>query len=196
MAYTPQADGLAARVCAWFKKDPDGELSRADIAKKFDVKAASIDGLLGQCFAVGYLNRGKDDEGNQVIVAGPNLKLLNAAPPPPTTTPSQANGTPQLHNLIAARRRGGVRPRLPELSIAALKVENGVPIPPPIRKMAKGATKYDEIFGALQLNQSVVLPRVYGAAIKKAAAIRKKQHAQTFVVRVLNDTQLRLWRTE
>jgi hypothetical protein len=178
--YTPQIGSLAYRICAWFQSNRDEELSRADIAKKFEIAAASIDGLLSACFTASYLNRAKDDDGGAIIVAGSKLKdlVLSAAPPP-----------------VAAGKKRKLGQRLPPLSLSSLKVEKGVPIPPR-RIMEKGRTRYDEIFDALEPDTSIEVPAHYVPAMLKAAQTFGKRTNRKFIVRKVTLTAARVWRTE
>lgn len=104
------------------------------------------------------------------------------ARPPPSAAPGRS-----------AERRGGVRKVLPPLSIAKLKVQADVPIPE--YRAKRGTTRYDDIFDALKPNHSVAIPREYKAAIAKAAQVRTKHHGGKYVVRAINETEARLWRT-
>lgn len=207
MSYIPKAGGLAARACTYFQANPDEELTRADVASKFEVPASSVDGLLAQCFVNGLLNRARDSDGAAVIVAGPKLKdlqlaaaptsgaaaLLTAPSTPPATATTVAAGAPAQGS--EGKKRGGVRRRLPPLPIEKLVVAKGVPIPEPNRSK-KGETRWDELFAKLKPNDSVAIPREYASAINKAMQVRAKAKGEKFVLRTVSETEARVWRTQ
>jgi hypothetical protein len=58
--YTPQRNGVAERVVAFFRDNPDEELTRADIVAKFDCKAASVDVMLRPAVDAGLLAKHRE----------------------------------------------------------------------------------------------------------------------------------------
>jgi hypothetical protein len=60
MTYTPQENGTAARVIAFFRDNPDEELTRADIAAKFSCKPGSIDVMLRPAVDSGLLMKRRE----------------------------------------------------------------------------------------------------------------------------------------
>ena len=82
MSYTPQPGSLAARVCAFFQRNPEDELSARDIAQKFDAQGSSVPALLASCLANQLLIRDKEEAGTMVYRAGAKLSSFQSAPPP------------------------------------------------------------------------------------------------------------------
>ena len=195
--YQPQAGSTPYSVLAYFKKNPDEELSGADIALKFDIERSNITALLKSCFdheLLARLNRGGSD---RLIIAGPKLRtfVLPDAPPLPNTLPNML-ATGAAPGQIA-RRTVNPRPQLPALDITAIAVEPGIEQPAGRNPALKGQTRYDDLFKALHTpGLSAAVPIAYLATLQKAAVTRRKHHGQRFVVRKMSATEARIWRTE
>lgn len=185
--YTPQHGSVPYSVLAFFKANPEEELSRADIALKFDVVRNNIDALLGQCFDHHLLRRHKVSKtGDHCVIAGPALRAYE---PPPAQAASQ-----RRPRVIATR---ATRAHLPLLDMARITVEAGVQQPAGRRPAMKGETKYDDLFAALHsVGLSAPVPLAYLAAIQKAAVSRHKHRGERFAVRRMNGAEARVWRVE
>jgi hypothetical protein len=174
--YRPESGSLADRVCCFFIKHPEEELSSNDIARKFDVPAKNVTASLTACVTHELLQRAKDASGISVWVAGPNLAKTTPAPVFP----------------YIAKTRSSVA-GLPKLDVKKLQVRFDVPVP---EKRQKGRTRYDELFDLLDKpGTSVLLERSYAASVLKAAQQYSKRTNRDFKVRVVNDEQCGVWRT-
>lgn len=189
--YRPQPGSVPYSVLAFFKANADEELSRADIALKYDIPRNSIDSILGLCFYHLLLRKhkvGKTDD--HCVIAGPALRNYELPA-------AQADALAAGGKLGQRKARIGVpRPRLPDLDLSAIKVEAGVPQPTGRRPAVKGQTRYDDLFAALHtVNLSAPVPLRYMPALQKAAMSRRKNHGEHFVVRKMSETEARVWRT-
>lgn len=72
--YRPRPGSLVDRVLAFFEKNPDEELSRSDVAVKFELGITSVSGTLAAAVQAGLLRWEKDDAGRWVYRAGQEVK--------------------------------------------------------------------------------------------------------------------------
>lgn len=79
--YIPTHGTLADRVVEWFKANPDEELERADVARKFDVPLSRISSELAMSVMQGHLRWLRDRPGTQQ--GAYRLGDGNAEPAPP-----------------------------------------------------------------------------------------------------------------
>jgi hypothetical protein len=106
--YTPQENGTAARVIAFFRDNPDEELTRADIAAKFSCKPGSIDVMLRPAVDSGLLMK-RRETGRDMVWCKP-APIPTLRPEPPFTahlngdTPAP-NGSGSIPLIAFARER-------------------------------------------------------------------------------------------
>ena len=109
--YLPRADSLPHRVCSYFARLPDEELSNKDIALKWQCDPKNILVQLSQAVAAGILARD-----GMVYTAGPNISRMNESVPLSTPFrsgdrsrlgPSRCVGRPTVGRRL--RRRGRSR---------------------------------------------------------------------------------------
>lgn len=173
-SYTPRADSLAERVCNYFSRLPDEELSTSDIAIKFDAQRHSVAAQLETAVTHGYLIR----EG-MAFRAGPKL--------PPPGTPAAVGGS-----IFPATRNGHGGPRTPfECDWASIKVEKDVPLQP----RGERHQKVFELFDKLEVNDSFVVPIAGKHTIASAMTAYRKKTNKTLKRRVIDGDQVRVWRT-
>lgn len=180
MSYTPQADSLAGRVCAFFRTHPDEELEGRDIATKFSVNSASVSALLASAMAANVITRGKDSEGTVVFKAGPNLHATE-----PTNAPSQH--TPAPRKAAAGRRDAD----LPDP--AALVLTPGVPIPMAAKSIV---ARYGPVFERMNVGDSFEVAEGVSTRLFRSAQIFGKPLNRKFLCRRVDGGQARIWRTE
>lgn len=183
--YAPQPGSLADRVCTWFRRNPDEELSAADIAQQYDVSSSAVAASLAACYEHGLLRRDRSS-GSVVTVAGPNLKAreLPAAVTLLTAPPTKRQTS------------RATRTSLPELDWNLVQVAEDMPVPPK-RLCVRGATKYARLFELLSRpGLSAPIPLAYVAAVQKAAIVRSKGGLGKYVVRRTGENEARIWRTE
>lgn len=68
--YTPTPDGVTSRVIGFFARNPDEELTAADVAAKFQVHKTSVPSTLARAVRVGLLTRTPDGDGLAVYRKG------------------------------------------------------------------------------------------------------------------------------
>jgi hypothetical protein len=188
--YQPTPGSLAERVCQFFLQNPDEELTRSDIARKFDVVSPrNVEGSLATPVAHQVIVKGLDNSGQTLFKAGPNLQ----AALPPVAAPDAAKQKPK------AKRKPASRERLPLVDAAVVAVAYDKPMPP-MHVSKKGANKYDELLKKLdRVGASVELPIKYRAAVAKAAVKFARDNAGTpaaakFSVRTVSPITCGVWR--
>ena len=163
--YCPHPGSVPYSVLAFFKNNAEEELSRADIALKYDVPRNSIDSILGLCFDHHLLRRHKVGKtGDHCVIAGPALRAYEL---PPAHTLTLTDALAAGSKLGQRKVRVGVpRPQLPPLDVAAIKVAADVLQPAGRRPSVKGQTRYDDLFAALHsVGLSAPVPIAYMAAL-------------------------------
>lgn len=188
--YAPYHGTRAAAVVAFFQACPDEELTRSDMAAKFDVQASSVDTMLSRCVATGLL-RTDSTENGKVWQAGPNIGRLKASPAPvlPAGVPvgKRADATtPPLRNKPPRR--------LPPLDVNALEVRDDLPMPHP----QGPEPTYPRLLAKLTaVGQCVTgIPRAYYGALGKAASAygRKQTPPRRYSVQNIDDASCGVWR--
>jgi hypothetical protein len=173
--YTPQADSLAGRCIAYFRRLPDEELSSKDIALKFQAEQSSVQILLKRAVETGMLARD-----GAIYSAGPQIGQLA----PPATTLAERPKQPPAKGFDNLRHH---------IDLTALQVEEGIPY------LAQGpgpaGSKWAPIFDKLQKpGQSIAIPVAVKAALAAAAIKRNKEKNGTFKVALTSSTTARIWR--
>lgn len=190
--YTPFSHSVAGRVCAFFRQQPDEELTTLDIAQKFGVRTNSVSPLLLSCVGSGLLKRVRNARGEIVYLAGP--RLLDEISRSPDTAPEPqdaptAHETATAHEVEeTAEQAGGQSPRqatrrgvLPPLDLSKLQIVTKAPPGPP------HPTKWPELFAKLQAGQAVeTVPISYLGSAQKAATAWSRKHGVQIVVRKLS----------
>jgi pyruvate/2-oxoglutarate dehydrogenase complex dihydrolipoamide acyltransferase (E2) component len=179
--YQPQADSLAGRVCAYFFRHGEEELSTGDIAIKFDANANSVSALLAGAVTNGLLNRTKNAGGFGTYSKGPKLAAAMtapAAPPPKAATPAP--------------------PPAPLPPPTALTIEAGVPLPPAAGRRTPERDAFVAVFDKMKKGDSFAITsdackRLHNLANSwgKTCTPRRK-----FSMRRLDAKNARIWRAE
>jgi len=181
--YHPTPGSLAERICNFFLQNPDEELTRSDIARKFDVASPrNVEGSLATPLSHHVIVKALDTAGQTLFKAGPNLAaaMVQASKP-------------------KAKRKPASRERLPVVDPTSVAVIYDKPMPP-MHVSKKGANKYDELLKKLdRVGASVELDIKYRAAVAKAASKFTRDNAGTpaaakFAVRTVSPTHCGVWR--
>lgn len=106
--YLPRADSLPHRVCIYFSRFPDEELSNKDIALKWQCDSKNVLVQLTQAVGAGLLARD-----GLVYTAGPNIGRMNEAVP--------------LSSPFAGHKPPGKRRAVPPLDIESIEFQTGLP---------------------------------------------------------------------
>lgn len=137
--YTPKPGSVADQVIAFFEENPDEELTRADIAQKFDTAHATVDSTLQLAVARGCLVRERNRSMEMVwklgrVKAQRDLSRAAEAPIPatvPRTSPFAASALD--FDPLSIKVRKGVR-----LKTAAQRLEE----------------KFDQLFESFEVGDS------------------------------------------
>lgn len=198
--YKPQLGSLAQRVCTFLHTNRDEELSRVDIAQKFDCSPNSIDSAPEKALQNQILSRRNcADQGCMVFFAGPKMTEYDPGkapmPPSPDRTASAAANT-TLRTLGKQTRK---RTQLPELDVDAIAVHYDRPLPDKAHPMRRGANKYAELLAKLdRVNASATLPVAYRGTLQKAVVKHTKDQPDStakWVVRTVDADTIGIWRT-
>lgn len=188
--YKPLPGSLPERVIKWFLINKQEELTRQDIASKFDVPLTSVEGGLATAMAHKYI--AKVRSGNLVVfTAGPQI-----------TQAAEPQEDPQEEPRTAKRGALVRRDRLPTLDVTGLSFSYDIP-PPDNTVIRRGSNKYQALFERLDKPGASVtgIDISYRAAINKAATKFTKDHGgqekgPCFTVRTIDVGTVGVWRTK
>lgn len=187
MSYTPRAGSVASRVVEFFQANLFEELTKDDIAQKFDATPNNVHSLLIPVIEMEVLARTRNGDG-EYVYHHPSHTVSDKAPAArkPRTAPAEKPAAPAPRTMSTPVRK--------MINIDALKVEEGIPY---LGDQAKGKSKWQPLFDKLtKPGQSVQIPAdmrgAVGAAIGKINRI--KTHG-TFKVALISDEHARVWRT-
>ncbi len=152
-AYNPRADSLPARVLAYFASNPDEELTRADISRKFDCNVSSVQASLKTAVEAGALIWTQSDDLEWVYRAGPNA----VANPFRALAPAALAGAPAAPVATV---------------IATLPVDDNVPVNKPKPSQAEHwAPLFDKL---AKPGQSIAVPTEWRRALSREATRRNR----------------------
>lgn len=115
--YIPRHGTLADRVLEWFRKNPEEELSRADVSMKFEVPQSSVQACLQAAVDAGELVWTKLNGHSGVYTYGgrqgaptttevlPVIKAKPSAEPAPASAWRTSAATDDLYATVNADRR-------------------------------------------------------------------------------------------
>lgn len=156
--FTPQPGSLADRVCAFFARNRDDELTAGDIATKFDTTSNNVRPCLASAIAHGWLAEAKTEEG-RVFRAGAALpddhRLRVPAPRATGVRPAALFGGTSVDKT----RRG--KCCLPDLDVDTLPVLIAQPKPSPADRINRLLQRLQEP------NQYVLLPAAWKFTARK-----------------------------
>lgn len=189
-AYTPHAGSLAHRVCGFFARNRDDELSARDIATKFDVLSNSVRPLLAAAVRNGWLTYGSSPGEGKLYRAGPNLPADYGSS---ASTASAPTALPFFDKPPTKSRRGCVT--LPELDVDALPVLTAPPKPSPAQTVERLLQRLQ------QPHQYVLLPAAWQHTVRKHINTHNRQARQglaegCYSLMRESDDQVRLQRIE
>lgn len=169
--YVPMEGTLGQKVLDFFKENPEEELTRADIADKFDVQAAKVASSLVHAVTRGPLERVRNHQGEDV------WRLRNGP----------FNPWPLRLNSGQSRRR---KPPV-EIDFSAIEFEDDVPLferPSLVKQLVP-------VIERLQVKQCFKLPaRARGVATAARAVHCKANPAARIEIRQISKLQIGIWR--
>lgn len=185
--YQPEPGALPDRLLAWFGRNPEEELTCADIAQKFDLaERSNVLPTLATPLAREILARGRDTGGKTVIKIGPNF-------------PAWKEGRAESPGArMAQKPRRIVRVKNPLLDLDAIQIEDTV------SQAARGGNmrpvtlkaQITTLIERLRSGQSFVLPATYRHVASDAMGSWRKQHAdQSYCIVREGDASIRINRT-
>lgn len=200
MSYTPIPGSLADRVCAYFRRHSDEELSADDIALKFDSHANSVATSLAPSIGARYLERVRNAASGRGYVYRAGTAIARSGQPGSAPVAAAADSAPSAAlpafpaNPTPQRKK---RPPLPVLDLETVAVEADVPLPP--ARSGPRRTDWSVLFARLSKPGlcSSPLPIEVKHSLKNAAEkFAKANPSFKFTLRVISETHLRIWRIE
>lgn len=168
---------LIQRVCEYLESNPDDELTRSDIAKKFDIAPTAVDGELRPAVNAGRLLQNRnDDDGLVWRLGGPKAS---------TPHPFQAGA-----RAAKAARAAKMRATL-AIDLSKITIEKGVIFQPSTRRL----DQWTALFRRMEVEDSFAMPLHGKNALAKAATDYKKDNPGfSFSIRKISDDECRIWR--
>lgn len=127
--YTPKAGSLPHRVLTFMVLNPDEELTRSDIATKFDCTSSSVDAMLALPVTRGVLSRKRNSEMEVVWCLGDSRDFLLEAEDAPSKLPARCmprGEKPTVEQHTRASFFPAAAPVI--LTLGDIKVRKGVPL--------------------------------------------------------------------
>ena len=174
-SYAPPKDSLAWRVCDYLRANPGEELMRGDVATKFNVSPAAIDGELQPAVSAHLLERVQTDDSG--IVWRLRAQSKGSFPRPFASSVAAARRAVRSHQLI---------------DISAFIIEKGVPLIEPMKRI----NQWSRLFDRMELGDSFQVPNEARMALAHAQAkYRKTKTGVMFAIRKVSESHSRIWRT-
>lgn len=182
--YMPQDGSIPAAVVQFFQNNPEEVLTADDIALKFGAPRSTIHSTLRMPVDAMALQRRRNDDGEYVYAAGPRISVTKIK-----TADTSLAGT---------RERAGPPPVVvtPE-QLEALQVERNVPLYSGRGGGVHGVSKWGDLFAKLsEAGTSIRIPLDWQKAVYAQSKKLNKDGKGTFIVRKVDDTHARIWRTK
>lgn len=173
--YEPTAGSLPARVVDFFRENPDEELTRRDMADKFEIPAASVDACLKKAIDAGLLATKNNEEMVRCWVAGPQI---SKARPAAAAKKARAPRAVKEHSA---------------LDISSIQIETNVEKPEP---KTGHSPIYTELLNRMKPGNSVLLPLYNARRLMewgRKTAKRNNTNAK-YSLRKVGEDQARVWR--
>lgn len=174
--YTPKAGSLPHRVLTFMLLNPDEELTRADIATKFDANHSTIDSLLALPVTRGVLKRGRNSDMDLVWSLGDCTDFVldhsNAEEPRGTTLPARcfpSTRSAGSDDDSVAPMRTSPFPTAPPvlLDLANIKVRKGVKL---LTKEERRRDEFAEWFAKFEVGDSAEFDDIHLPTMKAECA--------------------------
>lgn len=172
---TTPAASLPARVMAFFRAEPDEQLTADDIALKFNTQRKNVHTQLASAVEAGHLKRDPSDEHGYVYASGSSLLKQAKAEAKQAAQPK--------------------KPRQPkaDVDLRTLPIATDIPLPTLRRAQQHAPEALDRL---TQPGHSFAVPLDASgiSALRKAITDRHNAGTQRYVARAL-ETEFRVWRT-
>jgi hypothetical protein len=161
--YTPKPGSLPWRVLSFLMANVDEELTRRDIAVKFDCQASSVDAMLQNAVGHGCVRRTRNSEAEVVWSLGKTPCIIEED----AETELQALNTAKPTTLASRPPRQ----RAPEIDLDAIKVRKGVRLMTPEERRR---AEFMEWFDQFDVGDSAEFDEVHTPTNRAES----KRHAQ------------------
>lgn len=174
----PRKDSIAWKVVDFLEGNPAEELTRHDIAEKFDIDPVQVDDALRSVVSSGHIVR----ELNSESVSVWRLNFSRKGIPKPFAI-----------SLAEAKKVRRAARKIPvAIDFAALVIEKEVPL---VDNSRKGTSEWEKLLGRMEAGDSVLLPiEARDAAAHAYAAYKRKYPVTRFSVRKVDQGSCRIWR--
>lgn len=109
MSYTPRPGSIPFRVISFLMRNEGEELTRKDIATKFDCDGSTLDTVLGEAMRTGLLERYRTDDGMAWKLGARRIDLPDEPEPIAAGLPFRSVVTAVAVDPTAIKVRRGVR---------------------------------------------------------------------------------------
>lgn len=161
--YTPQSGSLVERVLDWFVKNPEEELSSADIARKFEVLATS--NVIPQLAAALTHELLRRERG--IFLAGPRFAAWVAAR-------AEVGGVSRALRAPQGERR---RTCAPLINPDDITIHPGVVSPRSGKNSTDNlAARWRQVYARMAPNTHIEIPRIYAITTKSVLTKWRREH--------------------
>lgn len=180
MDYTPRPNSLPSKVIQFLADNPDECLSANEISGKFDVSRNNVHTLLSLAVQAGLLIRTSDEDEELVYQIGKGTPQSASKPQPQ-----------ELDKAVTWTASAGKRSPPIYVDVDAVKIDQGVPLPP-----SRRAIDWPALLDKLQPTDSFALDRRAAAGLLKALTDYSKAHPGIKFTTRKTDTEIRCWRVQ
>lgn len=174
----PRKDSIAWKVVDFLEGNPAEELTRHDIAEKFDIDPAQVDDALRSVVVTGHIVR----ELNSESVSVWRLNFSRKGIPKPF-----AISLAEAKKVRRAKRKTSVA-----IDFSSLVIEKAIPL---VDNSRTGTSEWEKLLGRMEAGDSILLPIDARDAAAHAYAAYKRKHPVTkFSVRKVGQDNCRIWR--
>lgn len=180
VAKKPRKDSVAWRVVDFLEGNPSEELTRHDVAAKFDIDPVQVDDALKTVVASGHIVR----QLNAESVAVWRLNFTRTGVPKPF-----ALSVGEAKKAVKAERRPPVA-----IDFDNLVIEQGIPL---VVNVPQKRGQWDRVFGKMRPGDSFQLSLEARDAVSHAQYNYRKLHPSVrFTIRKTGPEHCRVWRIE
>jgi hypothetical protein len=174
----PRKTPLAQLVLGYLEQNPDEELTRSDIAAKFDIAPTLVDTELAQAVMGGRLHRERNEDDGIVWTLG-SAKARSKTPFGAAEFASKTARRVKMQATLA-------------IDLAAIRIEKGLVYQPPARRSGLWNRLFEQM---TEVGDSFAMPIAGRNALAKAAADYKQANTSfKFAIHRVSDTEVRIWR--
>lgn len=180
VAKKPRKDSVAWRVVDFLEANPSEELTRHDVAAKFDIDPVQVDDALKPVVSSGHIVR----ELNADSVSVWRLNFTRTGVPKPF-----ALSVGEAKKAVRAERRPPI-----SIDFASLVIEEGIPL---VVNHPQKRGQWDALFGRMRPGDSFQLTLEARDALSHAQYNYRKQNPSArFTIRKTGPEHCRIWRLE